>query len=153
MDERLGRLYHLVMRGFVQTGQAPHYAELAAASGIPLEECRQLLHELTSLRFPNWLYPGTDLIAAFAPFSNLPNHIRVSVEGEQRWFAQCGLESLAISHLFPGRLVEIDAACLDCGERVRISMRDGGLVAVDPDGAVGHFNTRLTDWYADIGKT
>lgn len=102
MDERLGQIYHLVLRAFVQTGRAPHFTELASGLGIPPEECRRLLHEVTSLRLPNWLYPGTDLIASFAPFSNLPNHIPVRVVGERRWFAQCGLESLAISHLFPG---------------------------------------------------
>ena len=153
MDERLGRLYHLIMLRFVETGRGPHYTELATTLSIPPEECRRLLHELTSLRLPNWLYPGTDLIASFAPFSNVPNHIRVSVANEQRWFAQCGLESLAISHLFPGRAVIVESACLDCGERIRISMRDGNLVTTDPADPVGHFNTRITDWYADIGKT
>jgi len=34
------------------------------------------------------LFPDTDYISSFAPFSNLPTQYRVSIGGEQKWFAQ-----------------------------------------------------------------
>ncbi len=37
---------------------------------------------------PSWLFPDTDQIASFAPLNNLPTQYRISVEGEQKWFAQ-----------------------------------------------------------------
>ncbi len=84
----LSRMYHEVMTGFVQNGRAPHYVELAHVLGRSPEEARQTLHQLVGLGGFNWLVPDTDIISSFAPFSNVPNLYRVSVDGEQRWYAQ-----------------------------------------------------------------
>jgi len=35
-----------------------------------------------------WLFPDTDYISSFAPFSNLPTQYRLTIGGEQKWFAQ-----------------------------------------------------------------
>jgi hypothetical protein len=40
----MDRMFQRIMRGLVETGRAPHYAELARALGIPVEEGRRLLH-------------------------------------------------------------------------------------------------------------
>jgi hypothetical protein len=86
--QMLDRAYYLINSRFIQTGQAPHYTELAAELGLEMEEGRQLLHELFDSGIPAWVHPGTDYIASFAPFNSLPTHYRISVDGEQRWFAQ-----------------------------------------------------------------
>jgi hypothetical protein len=142
----LARLYYAVLSAFVDEGTAPHYTELARRLGLPLEETRLALHRLASLGLPIWLHPDTDLLAACAPFSNLPTQYLVAVDGERRWYGQCGLESLAISWLFPGREVRIEAACLDCGMPLTVRMRDGVLVDVDPPTTVGHVNLPLRQW-------
>ena len=142
----LARLYHALLSAFVREGHAPHYTELARRLGLPLEEARLALHRLAGLGLPIWLHPGTDLLASFAPFSNLPTQYLVSVDGERRWYGQCGLESLAVSWLFPGQEVRIDCPCLDCGEAIRLHMRDGVLLDVDPPGVVGHVNLPLRHW-------
>ena len=57
----------------IKTGQAPHYTEVAADLGISFEEGRKAFHALVSLGIPGiWLFPDTDYISSFAPFSNLP---------------------------------------------------------------------------------
>ena len=94
---QLDQTYHFIMSVFVERGQAPHFTEIASKFAVSAEEGKQRLHDLMAARLPNWLFPETDLIASFAPFNNLPTQYRVSVEGEQRWFAQCGLESLAMT--------------------------------------------------------
>ena len=142
----LARLYHAILMAFVRDGRAPHYAVLASRLGLPLEEARRLLHRLGSLGLPIWLHPGTDLLASFAPFSNLPTQYLVGLGGEQRWYGQFGLESLAVSWLFPGQEVRIDCPCLDCGEAIRLRMRDGVLLGVDPPSVVGHVNLPLRHW-------
>ena len=150
--EELAKMYHLVMRSFVRTGHAPHYTELAREMSIPPDEARALLRQLTAMRMPNWLVPGTDLIESFAPFSNIPNVYRVSVDGEQRWFAQCGLEALALGHLFPERTVEVRSACLDCGEPIVVTLRNEALVSLEPRTTVAHANLPIAHWYPDIGR-
>ncbi len=142
----LARLYHTVLSAFVREGHAPHYTELARRLSQPVEDTRRALHRLAGLGLPIWLHPGTDLVAACAPFSNLPTQYLVSADGEQRWYGQCGLESLAVSWLFPGQNVCIDGPCLDCGEAIRLRMRDGVLLDVDPPTVVGHVNLPLRHW-------
>jgi len=81
--------YSVIMKGFVETGQAPHYAEIAAELGVAPEEGRQALHKLFSVRgIPGWLYPKVDTVVSMAPFNNLPTPYRITIDGEQKWFAQ-----------------------------------------------------------------
>jgi hypothetical protein len=72
----------------IATGQAPHYTELARELGVSMEAGRRLLHELVDTGIPAWLHPDTDYLVSFPPFHNLPTQYRVTVEGEQKWFAQ-----------------------------------------------------------------
>jgi len=82
------QVFQIIMQRMVDTGQAPHYTEIAAEMQVPVEEARRALHDLFSPRFPGWLYPNTDYICSFPPFNNLPTQYRITVDGEQKWFAQ-----------------------------------------------------------------
>ena len=53
-----------------------------------MDEGRQALHALLSAGISGWLFPGTDYVASFAPFSNLPTQYRVTIDGLQKRFAQ-----------------------------------------------------------------
>jgi Alkylmercury lyase len=136
----LDRAFTLLMRSLVQSGRALHYAELARAMGLPVEEGRQLLLDVMQAYPIGWLHPETDYIASFPPLNNLPTQYRVTVRGEQKWFAQCGFEATSVTWLFPGERVRIDAACLDCGDPLTVEMLDGRLTWVDPPTVVGHLN-------------
>ena len=85
---QLDRAFQIIMKQMVASGQAPHYTELAGELGVSVEEGRKILHDLFSAGVPGWLYPNTDYIVSFAPFNNLPTQYRITVEGEQKWFAQ-----------------------------------------------------------------
>jgi hypothetical protein len=134
----LDRAFSAIMRRMVATGQAPHYTELAAELQLPIEEARRTLHDLIDTGIPAWLHPGTDYIVSFPPFHNLPTQYRVTVDGAQKWFAQCGFEALAVRWLFPGTIVRVEAPCLDCGDPVRIVMRDEETLSVEPVAVVGY---------------
>ncbi|HKZ06930.1 MAG TPA: organomercurial lyase [Methylomirabilota bacterium] len=136
----LDEMFHLIMRGLVERGRAPHYAEMAPGLGLSVEDGRRLLLDVMQAYPIGWLHPETDYIASFPPLNSLPTQYRVTVGGEQKWFAQCGFEATSVTWLFPGATVRIEAPCLDCGDPIRIEMRDGALVAVDPPGLVGHLN-------------
>ena len=85
---KLERTFHFIMSRMVETGQAPHYTEIAAELDVPVEEGRKALHELFSAGIPGWLFPNTDLITSFAPFNNLPTQYRITIDGQQKWFGQ-----------------------------------------------------------------
>ncbi len=140
-DARLmDQMFHRIMLALVESGRAPHYAELARAMGLTVEDGRRLLLDVMQAYPIGWLHPETDYIASFPPLNNLPTQYRISVRGEQRWFAQCGFEATSATWLFPAATVRIEAPCLDCGEPVRVEMRDGRVLTVDPPGVVGHLN-------------
>jgi len=85
----LDRTFHFIMKRMVETGQAPHYTEIASGMGISVEEGRKALHDLlTTPGVPGWLHPDTDYIASFAPFNNLPTQYRITIDGQQKWFGQ-----------------------------------------------------------------
>ena len=87
--ELLDRAFAYIMKRFVDTGQAPHYTEAATDLGLSMEEGRQLYHDLVDGQYhSSWLYPDTEYIVSFAPFQNLPTQHRITVDGEQKWFAQ-----------------------------------------------------------------
>lgn len=85
----LDKTYNTIISRLVSTGRAPHYTEIAAAMKVPVEEARTALHDLMAVGIPGiWLFPETDYISSFAPFSNLPTQYRITVDGEQKWFGQ-----------------------------------------------------------------
>jgi hypothetical protein len=85
----LADMYHAIMSGLVRDGRAPHYTELATALGLQPETARSTLHELEGAGVPGvWLHPGTDYIASFAPFSNIPTQYLISVDGQQKRYGQ-----------------------------------------------------------------
>ena len=85
---QLDKIFHIIMKRMVETGQAPHYTEIAKELGVSMEEGRKALHDLISARIHGWLYPNTDFIASFAPFNHLPTQFRITIDGEQKWFGQ-----------------------------------------------------------------
>ena len=44
--QTLDKAFHVIMSRLLDTGQAPHYSELATALGCPIEEGRQIVHDL-----------------------------------------------------------------------------------------------------------
>lgn len=85
---QLDTTFQIIMKYMMETGQAPHYTEIASELDVPIEEGRQALHALFSPGFPGWLFPNTDYIASFPPFNNLPTHYRITIDDQQKWFAQ-----------------------------------------------------------------
>ena len=85
---QLDRTFFFITKRMTETGQAPFYTEIAAELGVSVEEGRKALHDLFGAGIPGWLFPNTDLISSLAPFNNLPNQYRITIEGQQKWFGQ-----------------------------------------------------------------
>ena len=84
----LDKAFHFIMRTFIETGRAPHYTDLASELACPMDQGRQLLHDLAATGYSFFLHPETDQIVSVAPFNNLPTQYRISVDGDPKWFAQ-----------------------------------------------------------------
>jgi len=84
----LDKTFHFILTRMMETGQAPHYTEIAAELGVSVTEGRQIMRDLFNAGIPGWLYPGTDQVVSFAPFNNLPTTYRLTIDGQQKWFGQ-----------------------------------------------------------------
>src|SRR5438067_2523709 len=93
----LDRAFAFIMGRMVATGVAPHYTELARELALSMEDGRRVLHDLIGSGIPAWLHPDTDYIVSFPPFHNLPTQYRITVDGEQKWTAQCGASTIKSS--------------------------------------------------------
>lgn len=134
------RAFSTIMEHFVAEGRAPHYTELSGLLGISVQEARAVQREAVAASpiAGCWMAHDTDYIESWAPFSNIPTHYFISVDGVQKWYAQCGMEALAVRWLFPSREVLIETRCLDCGDSIRVRTQDDAILEIDPESAVGY---------------
>ena len=149
----LDRVYDFIMRRLIADGRAPHFTEIACAFGVTPDEGLGLLRDLMATGMPNWLHPDTDLIASFPPFNNLPTQYRLGVGGDWKWFAQCGLEALAACWAFPGRPVDVAAPCLDCGEPIEVTVRDGRIERAAPVSTCFYVSLPVREWRVNLPYT
>jgi len=85
----LNATFHFIMEWMVATGQAPDPAQIAVELGVTPVEGQKALRDLfSSFGFPGWLYPNRDAVMSFPPFNVEPTNHRVTIDGEQKWFAQ-----------------------------------------------------------------
>ena len=85
------RAYTTILQHFVDTGRAPHYGELADRLAIDINAAREIQREVATDAAPvagSWLAHDTDLIESWAPFSNVPTHYLLTVDGIQKWYGQ-----------------------------------------------------------------
>jgi hypothetical protein len=137
------------MQFILANKRAPLYVELAPVLGVSIDRARELIHQAREeVSIGNWFLADTDVIECWAPFSNIPTNYRISIDGEPGWYGQCGLEALAATWVAPGKEIRIDSHCLDCGDPVTVVQRDGEVLRVDPEDAVGHMNEPFSsgDW-------
>ena len=85
----LDKAFQIIMSRLVETGQAPHYSALATDLGCSIDEGRQIVQDLAEgARSPIRLNPDSDWIATVSPLSVIPTQYRITVDGQQEWFAR-----------------------------------------------------------------
>jgi hypothetical protein len=79
------------------------------------------------------------------PFSNVETPFRVYASGKT-YFANCAWDSLGIPAAL-GRDADVVAACAQCGENIRLQVRDGQVLESE---VLVHFLVPFQRWYADL---
>lgn len=84
------RAFTTILEQFVASGRAPHYTELAEKLGIGIHEAREAQRAAVAASpiAGCWIARDTDHIESWAPFSNVPTHHLISVDGVQKWYGQ-----------------------------------------------------------------
>lgn len=139
----------VIVDSFVQTGRAPDTNEIGKTLNLSRQQVLNALRELP--KFDTFaVEQSTENIRILSPFSNLPTPFKISVDGEQRWFAVCGPETLAMSEMFPGQRISIDAFCRDCGDRIQFDMQDGEVVGSGQPDLLIHLGVPVAKWFDDL---
>jgi hypothetical protein len=92
------------------------------------------------------LAPGTRDILMAAPFAGRSTDFQVNV-GSRRYDANCIWDALGIPAMLGGVDADVETRCLDCGESLRLTVRDR---AIGGEPAVVHFAVPAARWWADI---
>ena len=46
--------------------------------------------------------------------------------------------------------MRIDAPCLDCGDPIRVEMKDGAVQKTEPQGIVGYTSVPFKEWFNNL---
>ena len=143
------RVRNAVYGAFVRDGRAPDVPGTAAELGAGEAEVAAAygrLHEAHALV----LDPGDPpRIRMLNPFSAVETPHRVEAAGRD-WFANCAWDALGIPAAL-GVDAVVRSACADCGEGLRLEVRDGELV--EGHDLLVHFAVPARSWWDDIGFT
>lgn len=134
-----------IYRLLVAEGRAPVAAEVArdlSTTPAQVEAAFQRLHDAHLLV----LAPGTPYIWMANPFSALPTPYTVTTDGRTFW-GNCVWDGLGILAMLDSDGV-VSGLCPDCGEELRVEVRDGALV---PAEHIVHFTVPARQWWDDIG--
>ena len=69
---QMDKTFQIIMKRMIETGQAPHYTDIASELDVPLEEARKALHKLFFQGFPGWLYPTQTSLFLFHHSTTCP---------------------------------------------------------------------------------
>ena len=94
--------------------------------------------------------PASGEIFYARPFAAFKNHYPVSVDGQQRWYAECAVEACAVSAMFPGAEVIVRSHCRQTKEPVTLLGRDGVLLDYSPRTLRVHLGFPLRVAAADL---
>jgi len=148
MDEnKLWDIRAFVYQYFAETTRPPGVDEVVQRFGLTHKQAVSAYEELHQ-RHALYLQPETHEILMANPFSGVETPFRVCAHG-RTYFANCAWDSLGI----PAALhtdAEIEAACAQSGEPIRLSVMDGQIQGSE---ALVHFLIPFREWYNDLPST
>lgn len=139
------RLY--VFQQAAETARVPQPPQIAEALRRPQAEIQEALKHLGAGK-ALILAPNDSNIWAANPFCAVPSGFRVEAGGKTYW-GICIWDSLGICAAL-GKDAVIRAPCGDCGDALRLEVRNGKLVHTE---GIIHFAVPAHHWWDNIGFT
>jgi hypothetical protein len=143
------RLRQFVYEHWCRHGHGPNLRDAHEGTGLTR---RQLLEAHKQLDLGIMCVVDQDTqnfnLLKAPPFSSYPSQAAIHVDGRFHCWAGCAMESLALSLMppFAGREVRVESYCACCLAPVRVTTRDGEVLAHAPEGALIHVSLSPRDW-------
>lgn len=138
------RIRLFVYRHFVDTGRAPTKSEVALGTGASLGQVTAAFERLAEGK-ALVLQPESGEVLMAEPFSAVPTAFEVEC-GERSWWGNCIWDALGIPAMLDRDAV-VRTSCGDCGEAMRLEVRDGELL---PAPGVVHYSVPAHQWWRDV---
>ena len=138
------RVYEL----FVETGNCPTKAQVAADLGRPVRDVAAALKELADAHMLV-LQPDSGEVLMANPLSAVPTPFVVETptqSGTRSWYGNCIWDAMGVIAMMQGD-GRVLASCGCCGERMTVKVRHGNA-ACEPYGIV-HFALPARRWWDD----
>ena len=147
MDQVDIALRNATYRGFVELGRAPTAAELSRTIDLDAAAVIAGWHRLHDDHVLV-LNRATDELRMVNPFSAVPTAHKVFARG-RCWYANCAWDAFGIGAALHADS-RIETSCPDCGESLRIEVRDKKPDRVD---LLFHCLVSADRWWDDIAFT
>jgi hypothetical protein len=136
---------------FLERARPPAAEELMTQFGLSRDEAVDVLRELADSRSVA-LVSGTARILMAWPFSGVTTPF-VSIARGKEYMTNCAWDAIAVHAMLHGEPVDVASFCHHCARPIRIQLRDGHAVNVDPDSTLVYLALRPTEWWEDIITT
>lgn len=133
------------IRALRDTGVAPTVEDIARDLALAIAEVSRALHGLADAHRLA-LRPGTDALWMVHPFSAVPTDCVVR-DGDQRWFANCVWDGLAILGIIGRGTFETRSP--HSGDLLRFTVEQGRVIG----DAIVHFLVPPRQFWDDVGFT
>lgn len=143
------RVRKKILDSFVDTGRAPNLGEIMVGLRLSRPEVLEAFREIATID-TFCVEKGTENIRILSPFANTSTPYKVTVDGIHKWHAVCGIEALGVWVFFPGKVVQVDTYCRDCGEAMLLKLKDGQVIEQSPDRIVAHLGVPVARWFDDL---
>ena len=168
LTERDRQVRRRIMDEVLGAGTAPTRDELSRELGLSEHELSEALLDLeaaaciarqdeahaSKMQFQDepleQALPAAGEIFYARPFAAFKNHYPVSVDGEQKWYAECAVEACAVSAMFPGAEVIVRSHCRQTKAPVELLGRDGILLDYSPRTLRVQFGRPVREFAADV---
>ena len=149
-DDLPRRVRKFVYDRFLEFAAPPVVEQVMTEFSLSRETASGVLRDLDAARHLA-LVKGTARILMAFPFSAIATPFAVTVGG-RRYFANCAWDAITF-HAMLGSEVQVESFCHHCAKPIRVAMRGGRAVYVEPKDVLVYLALPPRQWWDDIINT
>lgn len=117
-----------ILEEFPKLNRAPTVKEIEKAFDTTQEDVMKILEKLNERDI---IYMKDGKILGAYPFSSVPTDHVVTLKRDGKAYAMCAIDALGVPFMF-GQDVLVESCCADCGEEIKVEIKDGRIVKQNP---------------------
>lgn len=137
---------------FIAEGQGPNVTKIMQVTGLSKSQVEDALLELERGVMIAQERDAPGVVVKCMPWASFPTPHYVEVEGMHNGYAGCAFEALNMPYCHPGKLISVSSSCSQCGQEVKLSLRDEEILSYSPKETVIHIGVYPQHWRENLVK-